>query len=159
MRSIQLFRKRLIPSEIVPLTGDEVLFADENIIVTRWKALHKRSDLDHGLSVYYLKEGCKVSRFYLPDGSLKYTYCDIVKYDCSEDQIIATDLLADVTVSPGGEIEILDLDELAQAFDRGLITKADMINALNQLDGLLRKLYGGKLAELEAPMVPYLSIE
>ena len=156
MQGIHLFRKRLIPDEIVPLTGDEILLADENIIVTRWKALHKRSDLDHGLSVYYLKEGCKVSRFYLSDGSLKYTYCDIVKYEYSADQIIVTDLLADVTISPEGVIEILDLDELAQAFDRGLITKSDMNTALKQLDGLLRKLYSGKQAELEAPMTPYL---
>ena len=155
MNPISLFRKRLIPEETIPLKNDEILFNDDNVIVTRWKAIHARSDLECGLSAYYLKEGWKVSRFYLADGSLKYTYCDIVKYDRDKEKLIVTDLLAHVTISPDGKIEILDLDELAQAFDRGLISKADMIAALKQLDALLQKLYAGGLKELDAPMEKY----
>ena len=150
---ITLYRKRLIPEEIVPLKSDELLYAGEDRLVTRWRAIHKRSDLDHGLSVYYLREGWKVSRFYLEDGSLKYTYCDIVKFDREGEKLIVTDLLADVTIDGEGRIEILDLDELAQAFDRGLISKAELIQALKQLNALLARLYAGDLKELEAPML------
>ncbi len=156
MQNINLFRKRLIPDEIVPLIGDEILRADEDVIVTRWKALHKRSDLDHGLSVYYLKNGYKISRFYYADGSLKYTYCDIVSFRISGEDIIVTDLLADVTIDSEGKIEVLDLDELAQAYDRGLITQSELITALKQLDALLSRLYKGELPELEAPMTAFL---
>ncbi len=156
---LKLYRRRLIPDELISLDKDSLLFQNDELLITGWKAIRKRSDLDHGYSIYYLKEGWKISRFYEADGSLKFTYCDIVRYEREGDSLTCVDLLADVTIEPGGQIRILDLDELAQAFDRGLITKSELILSLKCLDSLLEKLYSGGLTELEAPLLPFLREE
>ena len=81
MDDLIIYRKRLIPEECIHLKNDTLLHRDDDVVVTGWKAIHPRPDLDHGASVYYLKEGYKVSRFCGADSSLLYWYCDIV--DCS----------------------------------------------------------------------------
>jgi hypothetical protein len=57
-----LFRKRIIPEECIQLRDDVILFYDEDLIVTKWEALRKKKDLDHGYSCYFLKQGFKVSK-------------------------------------------------------------------------------------------------
>ena len=69
----QLYRKRLIPAECIPLKDDIILHMDEDVIVTSWNTIRPKKDLHHGSSVYYLKEGWKVSRFQRKDDSLMYT--------------------------------------------------------------------------------------
>ena len=54
-------RRRLIPLETVKLADDIILYRDEDIIVTKWRALHPKPSLCRGLSCYFLKEGYKVS--------------------------------------------------------------------------------------------------
>ena len=81
MESLKIYRKRLIPDECIWLKDDIVLLCNEEFIVTRWKTLKPRKDFSHGFSVYCLKEGIKVSKFYKPDETLRYWYCDVVDYD------------------------------------------------------------------------------
>ena len=95
---------------------------------------------------YCLKEGIKVSKFYRPDETLLYWYCDIVDYDINveENTCTTTDLLVDVLVYPDGSSRILDLDELADAHERGLINDKTLYEALKRADKLVSDIYAGK---------------
>jgi predicted RNA-binding protein associated with RNAse of E/G family len=136
---LQIYRKRIIPSECILLKDDEIVEQTPEYIITRWKTLKPKSEFDHGSSCYYLNQGIKVSKFYRADGSLLYWYCDIVEFDWSEDggTLIVTDLLADVVLYPSGRLKVMDLDELADAMDQGLITSEQMSRCLHQLSDLL----------------------
>ena len=120
-----LYRKRLIPEECILLKDDVILYRDDRIIVTSWHSLKPRKDLHHGYSCYYLDKGIKVSKFYRPDNTLLYWYCDIVDYDYSPDTdtYVVTDLLADVIVYPDGFVKVVDLDELVTALENGLLSE------------------------------------
>ena len=140
MKKITLYRKRLIPDECILLKDDILLDVQESKIITQWKALKPKHDLDHGYSCYFLDQGFKVSKFIKKDGSLLYWYCDIVDYQWSEDHttLVTLDLLADVVIYPDGHFKVMDLDELAQALKKELLTKELLENALLRLDALLK---------------------
>ena len=146
MENITLYRRRLIPDEIVYLKDDVVLYHDDTVIITKWKTIKPRKDMDHGFSAYLLKEGIKVSKFYRADNSLLYWYCDIVdyKYDPEKNSYTSTDLLTDVVLYPDGKIKVLDLDELAEASVKDMITKDQLHSALVRTDMLLTTMYSGE---------------
>ena len=146
-----LYRKRIIPEECIPLKDDEILFCDGHRIVTKWVTLHPKEAFDHGTSCYFLDEGFKVSKFYKPDGSLIYWYCDIISYDYREadNSYVFTDLLADVLVYPDGRVEVVDVGEIADAIEEGRITQQEMIPALRSLDKLLNLIYSGKFVNIQ----------
>lgn len=150
MKNPVLYRKRLIPNELIHLKDDVILYCDDSVIITKWKALRPKIDLHHGYSCYFLKEGYKVSKFYREDGSLLYWYCDIV--DCAwneaHNEMTSTDLLADVEIMPDGFVKVIDLDELSEAFEKELIDAGQLKKALVQLNALLTKIYSGKFGEL-----------
>lgn len=147
----ELYRKRFIPDECILLRDDEIMHMDDDMIITKWKALKPRKDFDSGRSIYYLKEGYKVSEFYL-NGEKQYTYWDIIKTEIIENKYIFTDLLVDVKIYMDNRIEILDLDEIGECLEKDIITKEDCILAINSLDVLLKKLYNN---ELEALLKPF----
>ena len=146
-----LYRKRIIPMECIPLSDDEILYSDDNIIVTRWKTIRPKTELDHGLSCYYLKEGFKVSKFYRKDNTLMYWYCDIITYshDDAANSYVFTDLLADVLIYPDGHVEVVDVGEIADALEDGTLTQQEMIPALRSLDKLLGLIYSGKFVNMQ----------
>ena len=151
MPTLKMYRKRFIPDECIELKDDEIIFRDENIIVTKWTSIHPKPNFSHGASCYFFKEGIKVSKFYRADNSLVCLYCDIVQYEFSEDGncMVAKDLLADVVISPDGFVKVVDLDELAEALDRGLIDTETMKQALIQLNNLLTKIYEGSFPAMQ----------
>ena len=146
-----LYRKRLIPDECVLLKDDTILYHDEDIIVTKWCALHPKHDLDHGYSCYFLKKGYKVSKFQYRDDSLIYWYCDIIDYEYNDKEniYIFRDLLADVIVYPDGFVKVVDLDEFKKSLEENLLTVPDVIKALTSLDSLLTTIYDGKFDVLK----------
>ena len=145
-----LYRKRLIPEECVLLKDDEILICNEDIIVTRWNALKPKKDLHHGYSCYFLKEGYKVSKFYREDNSLLYWYCDIVDFEYKKEnnQLIITDLLADVLVYPDGFVKVVDIDEMVTCLNDEKITLEQLKESLTQLDKLLQIIYAGEFDKL-----------
>ena len=149
-----LYRKRLIPDECVLLKDDVILRHDSDILVTGWKALRPRKNLDHGFSCYYLKKGYKISRFYAHDGHLLYHYCDIISCDfrAEDNSLIVTDLLADVIIYPDGFIKVVDLSEISDALEQGLLSSVLLKAALRSLDHLLTQLYDGRRDKLAEPM-------
>lgn len=149
-----LYRKRLIPEECVLLKDDEILLCRPDLLITKWVTLKPRLDFHHGYSCYFLKEGYKISRFYRKDGSLLYHYCDIIRPDYFADtnELIVTDLLADVIIYPNGFVQVVDIGELSEASQQGLIGIDDIRNALSSLQNLLDEIYGGRLDALMAPL-------
>lgn len=143
---MKLYRRRLIPDEMRELKDDVIEYRDEEMIVTSWEVLNPRTDFNHGMSCYYLKEGFKVSKFLREDESLKCWYCDIVKYEKTEagDGYVVVDLLADVIIDETGKVRVVDLDELAEALEKELITTEEMGMALRQLNALLEKIESGE---------------
>lgn len=150
MEQSLLYRKRIIPDEIVPLKDDEILYHDDRIIVTKWNALHPKKDLHHGYSCYFLQEGFKVSKFLYENNDLLYWYCDIMDYTKKPDENawIFRDLLADVIILPDGFVKVVDLDEFETALENGSITVEDVKKALKSLDKLLHIIYSGELKQL-----------
>ena len=146
-----IYRKRIIPEEIILLDKDEILYSDEGHIVTKWNTIKPKRILHHGCSCYFLKEGFKVSKFYREDGTLIYWYCDIIsyQYDGLKNSYVFTDLLADVLVYPDGRVEVVDVGEIADALTDGTLTVEEMIPALRSLDALLAIIYSGKFSEIQ----------
>lgn len=152
MSELQLYRRRLIPAECILLKDDTIVKQTDDLIITSWKTLNPKISFSHGCSCYFLKEGFKISKFYRQDGSLLYWYCDIVEYvhDEQAHALTVTDLLADVIVYPDGRTKVVDLDELAQAFETGLLTAAQLSAALRQLNHLLTYIYKDKFDQLQS---------
>ena len=145
MKDMVLYRKRLIPNENVLLNKDLILFADEHKIVTKWKTIHPRKDIDHGYSLYLPDEGYKISKFLKSDGSFHKWYCDIVEFyfDKEDNSCTTLDLLLDITITDKGVIRLLDIDELAQAHAEGLLDNELMYKSLIRADKLLKTAYSG----------------
>ena len=134
MDIVKLYRKRIIPSECILLKDDEIIYHDANVLITKWKTLNPKTEFSHGASAYIFEKGIKVSKFYRDDDSLLYWYCDIVD-DTGE--LTVTDLLADVIIYPSGRMKVMDLDELADALEQGLITQEQTAMCMRRLDALL----------------------
>lgn len=151
MKIPELYRRRLIPEQLIPLKDDVILHCDNEIIVTKWKTLNPKPQFSHGASCYFLKKGIKVSKFYMTGGELLYWYCDIVDYAYEEEQnrLTVTDLLADVIVHPDGSYKVVDLDEMGEAFETGVLPGDLLKTGLIRLDRLLRDIYSGEFKEMQ----------
>ena len=152
MNISKIYRKRIIPAECILLKDDIIVAQNEETLVTKWNTLNPKTTFSHGCSCFYLTEGIKVSKIYRSDNSLLYWYCDVVEYTFDPDgtTLTVTDLLADVVVQPEGTVEVVDLDELAEALDRGLITKEQMTSCLRNLNHLLSLIYRDKFDRLQS---------
>ncbi len=158
MSNLKLYRKRLIPNECILLKDDVLVHRSEEVLITTWKTLNPKTSFSHGCSCYFIKEGFKVSKFLRPDNSLLYYYCDIVEFeeDAAEASLIVTDLLADVILYPDGTHKVVDLDELADAYEQGLITASQLTRSLRQLNKLLEIIQNGQFPALLKQMEAYL---
>ena len=58
----------------------------------------------------------------------------------------------DVIVYPDGFVRVVDLDELAEALEKGLITQAQMSACLRQLNNLITIIYRDKFDRLQNPL-------
>lgn len=154
-----LYRKRIIPEECILLKDDQILYQDEQLIVTGWHTLKPKKDLHHGYSCYFLNEGYKVSKFFREDGTLLFWYCDIVEYDyeAETDTYIFTDLLADVIVYPDGFVKVVDIDELVTALNENLISENTLKKSLLCLSNLLEIIYSGNFEKLQTPIEQVIS--
>ena len=135
-----------------------MLHADDEMLVTQWNALKPRADFARGYSVYFLREGWKLSRHLRADGTLLRHYIDIVETECdaAKNRYVFNDLLIDVIVTPDGCIRVVDVGEVPEAVRGGLITVDAAMKALELLDALLAVLYGEGLNALLARAEAYL---
>ena len=116
-------------------------------MVTRWDPIHPRDDFAKGYSCTYLKEGYKISKVMNSAKEVKYWYCDIISVEIKDGGNLyrLVDLLLDVKIMPNGQVIVMDMDELALAAEKKLITQAMAIQSLRQCDRLLKRLYSGEL--------------
>ena len=152
MNISKLYRRRLIPSELILLKDDVIVRQNDEVVITTWNTLNPKIEFTHGCSCYFLKEGLKVSKMYRSDNTLLYWYIDIVEIsiDDAEEALTSTDLLADVVIYPDGRMKIVDLDELAEALEKNLITKEQMVSCLRSLNHLLTLVYRDKFDRLQS---------
>ncbi|NLK28314.1 MAG: DUF402 domain-containing protein [Clostridiales bacterium] len=149
-----IYRRRFIPDEIILLKDDIVLVYEKDLIITKWVTLRPRKDIASGISAYYLDKGYKISKVFDRHGKVVYWYCDIIqtKADLDKNTVLFEDLLIDVILHKDGSIQIVDLDELADALNLNLITKQEALYALRTLDSLLKIIYKDNFYELQAPI-------
>ena len=150
MQKLKLYRRRFIPNETIELKDDQIIRADESIVVTQWKTINPKPDFSHGVSCYFLDFGWKISRFLNDSGECVYTYCDIIDsvYKNEDNSILINDLLVDIIVYNNGLVKVTDLGEIAEALETGLIGAGLAMKALRRADALLRVIYEGRLGEL-----------
>lgn len=148
-----LYRRRFIPEETVYLKDDVILHYSDTLIITSWRTLKPRSDIARGISAYFMEEGFKVSKIYNRREELVYWYCDIIqtKKQPEDNSIVFEDLLLDVLLYSDGFIKVLDMDEIADALEAGLITNDMAFYALRTADKLLSLIYSGRFS-------PYMDI-
>lgn len=120
-----LYRKRYIPLEIKSLNDDEILLVTDDVIVTKWNTFKPKKEFSKGVSYTFLNEGYKISKFMKDNGETVYYYCDIInsEYQKEKNTWIFTDLLVDVKIYPSGFAEVVDVGEVAEALDSGLINE------------------------------------
>jgi len=149
MQNLRIYRRRFIPNETIELKNDTILQADDSIIVTKWKTINPRTDFSQGVSCYFLEPGWKISRFLDASGHCVYIYCDIIDslYKKEENSILISDLLVDIIVYNNGQIKIVDIGEIAEALEHGLIDVSLATKALRRTDRLLHVIYEGRLPE------------
>ena len=151
---LKIYRKRFIPPECILLKDDSIVSCNEDTIITKWNTLKPKAVFQYGASCYFLKKGYKVSKYYQADGTLVYWYCDIVDYEYDEKKhaLTVTDLLADVIIYPDGRLKVVDLDELAEALDRKIMTEEQISRSLRVVNDLLSMVYRDKFDQLQAPL-------
>ena len=145
-----LYRKRYIPLEIKSLNDDEILLVTDDVIVTKWNTFKPKKEISKGVSYTFLNEGYKISKFMKDNGETVYYYCDIInsEYQKEKNTWIFTDLLVDVKIYPSGFVEVVDVGEVAEALDSGLINEETVKELLIKLDKLLEIVYSGKWKDM-----------
>ena len=140
-----ILRRRYIPYEIVDISSDDLIYRNNNLIISKWRTIKPRHDFYGGISFTFLNRGYKLGRFYNEEGKFLYWYCDIIEvhYDEAADTYTINDLLVDIKIMQNGEVRVLDADELAKALDEGLISREQACKALRTLDSLLKLIYNG----------------
>ena len=141
-----LFRRRFIPDENIELKDDMILALEPNLIITSWNVLKPRRDISRGVSAYFIDKGIKVSKVFDNAGQMVYWYCDIIEthYDEKENTYTFNDLLIDVVVYPDGQVEVLDMDEFADAMEQGILSVGTIAHAMRATDDLLHTIYAGE---------------
>lgn len=142
----RLFRRRFIPDENIELKDDMILALEPNLIITSWNVLKPRRDISRGVSAYFIDRGIKVSKVFDNAGQMVYWYCDIIEthYDEKENTYTFNDLLIDVIVYPDGQVEVLDMDEFADAMEQGILSVGTIAHAMRATDDLLHTIYAGE---------------
>ena len=130
-------------------------------IITKWTSLRPRKDFARGYSCCLLDEGFKISWHIDATDKLMRYYCDIVdvSYDAAANAYTFHDLLVDVVIMPDGFVKVLDVGEVPEALDKGLITIEQAKLALTRLDKLLAIVYNGDFGKLITQALPYIQEE
>jgi predicted RNA-binding protein associated with RNAse of E/G family len=161
-----LYRRRFIPDELIYLKDDIILVMEKDLIITKWLTLHPHKDIARGVSAFYLDKGYKVSKIYDRNDKIVYWYCDIIQTKYGDDRadwhpnsfpsekniVVIEDLLIDVILNNDGTINVMDLDELADALEHRLITQKETAYALRTLNSLLKIIYEGNFGALQEPV-------
>jgi predicted RNA-binding protein associated with RNAse of E/G family len=151
MKEFSLYRRRIIPNECILLKDDEIVFFENDKLVTRWNTIRPKKDIHHGISCFFLADGFKVSKFYGHSGQLLYWYIDIISHDWDKEtnSLYVTDLLADVIIYPDGFVKVVDVEELADALEKGDISTQTLCESLRKLNQILTDIYSDEFKKMK----------
>lgn len=148
---LNLYRKRYFPDELIYLKDDEILHAEQNLIITRWNTLKPRPDIACGISAYVIGKNIKISKIFDAANHLVHWYCDIISTDRrKKDTLIFTDLLIDIIIEPDGTVHVVDMDELGDYIKNGTITPEMACLALHAADALLKSIENGEFKQYQS---------
>ncbi len=145
-KEFNLYRKRYIPCEDNLLKDDIIIAKTDDFIITKWNVPKERDDFNKGYSILDFKNNIKFSKF-LRDDELVYYYVDIVDYEREENLCRSIDLLVDVIILPDNTVKVLDLDELEEAHENGLITMKQVFKSLKYTDEFLKRVYNNEISQ------------
>lgn len=150
LSELKLYRRRFMPNETIYLKDDKIIYHNEEVLITKWFVFRPKENFDHGISCYFMKKGFKISKFLNEKNELVYYYCDIIDtmYNKEENSYIFSDLLADVIVYENGFVKVVDLAELADCLESGMISEKNVKDALRRLDTLLQIIYSNGFTAL-----------
>lgn len=155
--AMTLYRRRIIPAELITLKDDTIVYVDDQTVITKWNALKPREDISYGVSAYLLDKGYKISKVFDNNHTLVYWYCDIIthSYEATSNSLTIVDLLIDVLVCKDGSVKVVDLDEVAEALSQGALTLHEACDALKKADSLLKDIYAGHFGDYQALVEKY----
>lgn len=151
-RSYVVHRRRYIPDETIVLHKDTIYYVSDDLIVTGWKAITKRTDFSGGISAYFPKQGIKASKLFSADNQLLYWYNDIGEIFFEDTVIRFNDLLLDIVIHPDTTVVHMDIDEFAEAIETDLISKEQQLKALRSYDFLVKLIQNGEYSTLMEPV-------
>ena len=146
LNDVKLYRRRFIPNEKI-LLHDQIIHVDNKVIITKWKTFHPKKNFSTGHSCVYIDEGFKVSKLFDDNNNFVSVYCDIINVKINHNEYIIEDLLVDITINNNSDVRVLDLDELADALDKNLITTDMAKDALRKSNHLLSIIYNGNFTK------------
>ncbi len=78
-------------------------------------------------------------------GRFVYWYCDIIEtvHNKESNSYTFNDLLVDILVYPDGHVEVVDMDEFADAMENGVLKTKTIAFAMRSADALLKTIYSG----------------
>lgn len=155
-KQLTLYRKRYFPEELICLKDDIVLFAEKNLIVSKWATLKPRDDIAGGISAYVIDKNVKISKIFDAKKNFVHWYCDIITTECPEETAyIFTDLLIDVIIDPDGTVHVVDMDELGDYIKNGTIDPDTACLALHAANDLLNAIANGDFKQYQEFLASY----
>ena len=60
MKEPKFYRIRYVPDETIDISGDELVYIDDRLWITKWVPIKPRKDFYKGISYTFFKEGYKI---------------------------------------------------------------------------------------------------
>jgi galactokinase/mevalonate kinase-like predicted kinase len=91
------------------------------------------------LTFYMVDKGYTLSKVFNKEGEFMYYYCDIMKMkQVGKWRYVMVDLLLDLIVYADGSYDVLDIDEFANAIDKGELKRNRQVYALRILHEMIQ---------------------
>lgn len=143
--NIQLIRKRYYPDEEVNISGDEILYLDDDLLVTSWLPIKPREDISKGIAFWFLNKGYKITKLYDLEGKFIHYYCDICRYEVEKGKSYKMiDLLADIIVEPSMTYRVIDMDELIDMLENHSLPPKEFMISIKNLTSLIEVINKGE---------------
>lgn len=91
------------------------------------------------LTYYLVDRGYTISKVFNKQGEWLYYYCDIMEMKhVGQMRYVMVDFILDLIVHANGSYEVLDIDEFADAIEKGEIVRTKQVYTLRRLHEMIR---------------------
>jgi uncharacterized protein len=134
----QVRKTKLHPQREVDLTGDTLLYQDQELQVTAWIAPeHHPNQVKYALTFTLFNQAIQIHSKHDAQGQRLYWYCDLLEVSQVAETWLLTDLILDVVVYPDYSTRVLDLAEMGEALEENGITPLQAAQALKLAEKVL----------------------